>query len=1523
MKKFLTAILSLVVLVSAMFVVGCNKTMYKLTFTAYDGVEYVVDEGIMSGASVSEGYEVKFKVEVAEDYKTTAPIVVKANGTVLNKGGDGKYTITMQADTLISVEGITPVPVASIVFTPASGITYDIDNDIPSGAYVSKGYEVKFSVSVDNGFEGTPIVKSNGNVLTKGNDGKYSVVLNANTNITVEGVYKPTTKSVVFDKGTFRIKYLDPVTKEELSTLNVEPGSTVKFLLDISVYYIQEGYTVTANTEVLEPDADGIYSFEAVNNVTVSVLDLEQDYGFIDRPDGGMGTQENPFKIEKAVDLFYMAELINNDYYAGSAFYGAFYELTADIDMKGEQLFIIGDNTSQTAFFAGDFNGNGHTISNYYIDDEKVDQSTYVSMFLPYIGMFGNVQPLTTRAPRIYDVNLKDFTIEVNAAKYQSTFMVGGLVASGMGVDITAVNVDGTIVADADVGYFGYMGGILGASVSASTTDGQTRYYSVVRASSSSVDISANSGYVYACGGIAGYIGASDEVTSSIILNCYNTGDVSGAMHTGGLVGYVGAYSSVISSYSTGNVVAQSTIASTGIAENDIYTYAYAGGLVGYLDYSTVVTDSFATGNVSAYTVESGRNIAGNVYGKFDEATFFVNSETPIVLNSVGKEVSVDNAYIKNTLGWDTTDWVFNDDGYPVINMETASKTITITIDCGSTVVGGQTSFTRSVKDMYIPMSIWYVQYDEATDGYLLPEYIDADTYGVRSYGYFFDAELTKRVPYSYVPANDVTLYAGFANYGEVAGEYAVQGQNNSLIIKLGLDGTFTYADGASVFVTDYYYNGNYAILRNTPFARLGEYTDETIIAEVMTYFFSFRADKDGDNLKIYDTTYFPIENAFTAVKIDNTFKYGTYYANTNEYAFYKDGTGRVNNSPATYYVEDGVIYVNTASGERTGTVDANGYVTKIGALTLSYYDAYKGVWTATLDVNKTLNFDGKGGVTVDGETATYTLTETGLKIGSDDVFFDGVSLTYKGAKYFVKNSYVGTWKYNNALEPIEITFKGLSLEGIGEAVINYANGSTILDGFYEVINNGKTVEVYVNGVCYASLTLQNNTSLKGEIISTYSSMVKENVVFALQDVYKGVWVSEVTGLEKLEFNGYGLYNIAGTSDYMSVKGQLTVNGKTTKTPYTIDVSSGIGSFTYDSVDYTFTYDFVNNSIKLSAGGNTYDVIGADELFDLTFIGNDGKTYTFDGRGYLVSGGTLKVSDDTTYTYKITNSGITLNNGTITLEKVSGINVYKFNVTGKEDTLTIKNSFTGEYYVSGNDNLGYGLTIGLIEPTKNVAITYKGESLVGAYDGKVISFTLEDQTYYIHAYTGGEVGIGTDLSGYGTNIVCKKTVDAFYGRYQTADGGYIFFDGLGESRYANGVAIEVNADGETVKVYSYEIDKNGNPLMVEVSNEAIVVEYLFVLDADGEYTLSGKTYSIVKIDRLYLAKATDKDGKVYLFDGIGSVSIDGVTKSYRIINQDSINRTITIEISDGTTTQTAVINYVNTQNVTITFTENA
>ena len=40
------------------------------------------------------------------------------------------------------------------------------------------------------------------------------------------------------------------------------------------------------------------------------------------------------------------------------------------------------------------------------------------------------------------------------------------------------------------------------------------------------------------------------------------------------------------------------------------------------------------------------------------------------------------------------------------------------------------------------------------------------------------------------------------------------------------------------------------------------------------------------------------------------------------------------------------------------------------------------------------------------------------------------------------------------------------------------------------------------------------------------------------------------------------------------------------------------------------------------------------------------------------------------------------------------------------------------------------------------------------------------------------------------------------------------------------------------------------------------------------------------------------------------------------IEKDSAKKTITIEINDGTTTKTAVINYVITTNVTITFVDN-
>jgi hydrogenase maturation factor HypF (carbamoyltransferase family) len=177
--------------------------------------------------------------------------------------------------------------------------------------------------------------------------------------------------------------------------------------------------------------------------------------------------------------------------------------------------------------------------------------------------------------------------------------------------------------------------------------------------------------------------------------------------------------------------------------------------------------------------------------------------------------------------------------------------------------------------------------------------------------------------------------------------------------------------------------------------------------------------------------------------------------------------------------------------------------------------------------------------------------------------------------------------------------------------------------------------------------------------------------------------------------------------------------------------------------------------------------------------------------------------------------------------------------------------------------------------------------------------------------------------GYGNNTVCVKAVDNFYGNYTITGGGYIFFDGLGNSRYVNGVAIVKNAQNEIVKVYSYEIDKNGNPLMVQVTNDSVVVEYLFIETADGDYVSSdSKKYSIIQVDELYLAKATDSTGAIYLFDGIGSVTVDGVTMSYTIIEKDSAKKTITIEINDGTTTKTAVINYVITTNVTITFVDN-
>lgn len=94
----------------------------------------------------------------------------------------------------------------------------------------------------------------------------------------------------------------------------------------------------------------------------------------------GLGTALSPFIIATAADIAELATLIN----AGTG-NDAYYKLDADIDLINVAWVPIGNTISHT--FAGDFNGNGHTISNMVCTENNPGLFGYVDGTVYNVGI--------------------------------------------------------------------------------------------------------------------------------------------------------------------------------------------------------------------------------------------------------------------------------------------------------------------------------------------------------------------------------------------------------------------------------------------------------------------------------------------------------------------------------------------------------------------------------------------------------------------------------------------------------------------------------------------------------------------------------------------------------------------------------------------------------------------------------------------------------------------------------------------------------------------------------------------------------------------------------------------------------------------------------------------------------------------------------------------------------------------------------------------------------------------------------
>lgn len=1543
MKKFLLALLTAVIAVCLGAFVACTSNSgdyHLLVLRQANGVTYVSElnsgKGVSNGAwEVKDGVTVTFTIELSAD--ATGEPVVYANNAVIEPDGNGVYSVTVTEDVDVRVEGIeaSGTTYNQLIFAYSKGAIYHILTEVDgqtlqNGMMVRNGTQVQFKVEIEEGFYGTPSVYANGTKLEADGSGVYTFEMSERTTVKVEGIMKNVSYLFNTNGGDTRVKYLDEKGNyfECDKAFEGRLGDVIRFKLEISVYYVQSGFEVQTNNTIIKPEADGYYSMVLDDDVTtVSVTNLEQDEPYTARANGGSGSARDPYKLSRPIDLYQMAMLINSAYWTDEIYRVGYYELENDIDLRGEKLFVIGDGGNGYAYFAGSFKGNGHTISNFFIEDTRVEQTEFNTMYLSNVGMFGYVMSKNNRAPSISNLNLDNFTITASSShsevKDDYTLCVGSLAGAVFGAQISGVTAtNGKINVTGGKNTGAYVGGLIGQQMSDYDESG-TRLYSSVSFCMTDVDINVvGSNYVYATGGIVGAIGAAHPSYTAFIVNSYATGDIEGGQNAGGIVGYLAANTAVANCYSTGEVRAVSPFKKSSDYYESVY-YANSGGIIGYAEYNTVISNSFSTGYISAQA-EMGNSYLriSSTVGHTDDYLPSAAAVAPALVNLYGKDGLVVNQQLINDLHWSENDWSFAGD-MPAIKADRSAASVGVTFSVDNGFAGGATPAGTTLNS-YNSLASWY------NNGKLV-EYVTGNN-GNRSYGYFFDAQLKNKVPASFVPTHDITLYVGYANYAEVEGVYYLgESVTDSSRLEFDADGNFIYRNGALNHASTYIWDGTNLVMFDTS---IGELTKVQIAPEVSFYYFNtyytfvatlangaisitggsvqeIATDESGNPYYTGETFYlFPEDQPLKGLKAIEGFHYGDYYDTVDIYTFNGNGSGRwksANVREFTYYVsgEGKIVLTYKDDPQPVDVTFINGYVTKIGTKTVLPFDGFTGTWEKAFSTETTYTFDGKGAWT----SKSYSGVDNGTYTVEDGVLYDSLNrftATFKngflvistlGANaqsltYYKEGSFVGEWTYSGTNVSgsdvaITLTLKGISTENYGEARVEYSTGAKF-DLTYEADlgNNSKSILLFEGGTQFGELTYDaDNIVLSGYL---YDSLAR----FTVLDDLTGFWVSDDDVIKTASFNGSGFYNLDSTDKYNSVKGNVRIN-ESPRDEYTFDRDTLTGSFIYKSVTYTMAYDEYANVIAVSAeNGRSFVLTMPDSWYNVELKDASGFVYSFNGMGDLAEGGTLTVSngrieDEYSYKYIINGNTLTLTgdgfnhlNATIAIGvDGNGKSVYVLEDTsGKKTYLFLNTPFAGEWIMGG---MRGSITISDVYADNTATGTYKpygktelAVNFVYNAEGNYLSFIEGNITYYINALvsaTATELSFGTTNSLFGANnVMCIPVgrVDEMYGKvFTTAEGYKLLFDGFTSSVFANGSVVVLDEDGELVTTYPYEYNKYGYPTVVLDR----FWEYVFVsCEADTKFD----------VDVLY--RLTDESGKHFAIISTDSLYTLSVRDGYDV-----------------------------------------
>ena len=373
-------------------------------------------------------------------------------------------------------------------------------------------------------------------------------------------------------------------------------------------------------------------TFTSSSSSTFSVNTVKTDNLSLLSRSIGTGTSINPIMI------YSDSNTSGGLQYIPTSGLGLYYQVANNIDASetsswnsGAGFVPIGNNSTP---FTGNFNGDGYTIADLFINLPSMNQ----------VGLFG-----VTSGSIISNIGLTN--VNVTGQNY-----VGGLAGeNGSAATISNSYMTGSVTGSS------WVGALVGENTSSTISDSYT-----------TGSVTASSSYV---GGLAG----DNNSSSASISNDYATGSVSGNYDVGGLVGYNGTNAAISNSYATGTVTGGD----------------YTGGLVGENTYSSTTSNSYATGTVTGSSWVGGlagentSSTISNSYatGSVTGSSSYVgglagdNNSSSTISNSYATGSATGSIEVGGLIGHDsggntiTNNWWYNSQTYGIGNNATAQST--------------------------------------------------------------------------------------------------------------------------------------------------------------------------------------------------------------------------------------------------------------------------------------------------------------------------------------------------------------------------------------------------------------------------------------------------------------------------------------------------------------------------------------------------------------------------------------------------------------------------------------------------------------------------------------------------------------------------------------------------------------------------------------------------------------------------------------------------------------------------------